>query len=65
MRLEERAEFGCFNNGMPTTTMSLAESRRSVVARTGFFSADLDKLYVAVRRHESQGAEIRVYKPAL
>ena len=32
-------------------------------ARTGFFSADLDRLYVAVRKHESQSAEIRVYKP--
>jgi YVTN family beta-propeller protein len=31
-------------------------------ARTGFFSADLDRLYVAVRKHESQSAEIRVYK---
>jgi YVTN family beta-propeller protein len=33
-------------------------------ARTGFFSAELDKLYVAVRRHGSQAAEIRVYTPA-
>jgi hypothetical protein len=33
-------------------------------ARTGFFSADLDRLYVAVRKHESQSAEIRVYAPA-
>ncbi len=32
-------------------------------ARTGFFSAELDRLYVAVRRHESQSAEIRVYAP--
>src|SRR5258705_13787303 len=32
-------------------------------ARTGFFSAELDKLYVAVRKHESQSAEIRVYAP--
>src|SRR3984893_1284102 len=32
-------------------------------ARTGFFSAELDKLYVAVRRHGSQAAEIRVYRP--
>jgi len=31
--------------------------------RTGFFSADLDRLFVAVRKHESQTAEIRVYKP--
>jgi hypothetical protein len=30
-------------------------------ARTGFFSEDLDKLYVAVKKHESQFAEIRVY----
>jgi YVTN family beta-propeller protein len=30
-------------------------------ARTGFLSAELDKLYVVVRRHESQAAEIRVY----
>jgi YVTN family beta-propeller protein len=33
-------------------------------ARTGFFSAELDKLYVAVRKHESQSAEIRLYVPA-
>ena len=33
-------------------------------ARTGFFSAELDKLYVAVRRRGSQAAEIRVYTPA-
>jgi hypothetical protein len=33
-------------------------------ARTGFFSTELDKLYVAVRRHGSQAAEIRVYAPA-
>jgi hypothetical protein len=32
-------------------------------ARTGFFSAELDKLYVAVRKHESQSAEIRIYTP--
>jgi DNA-binding beta-propeller fold protein YncE len=32
-------------------------------ARTGFFSPDLDRLYVAVRKHESQPAEIRVYAP--
>jgi len=33
-------------------------------ARTGLFSPDLDKLYVAVRKHDSQSAEIRVYAPA-
>ena len=32
-------------------------------ARTGFYSAELDKLYVAVRKHESQPAAIRVYAP--
>lgn len=32
-------------------------------ARTGFFSAAEDRLYVAVRQHESQPAEIRVYAP--
>lgn len=32
-------------------------------ARTGFFSADIDKLYVAVRKQGSQTAEIRVYEP--
>ena len=32
-------------------------------ARTGFFSPELDKLYLAVRKHESQSAEIRVYAP--
>ena len=32
-------------------------------ARTGFFSAEFDKLYVAVRKHESQSAQIRIYKP--
>jgi len=33
-------------------------------ARTGLFSAELDKMYVAVKKHEFQVAEIRVYKPA-
>jgi len=31
--------------------------------RTGLFSPDLDRLFVAVRKHESQSAEIRVYAP--
>jgi len=33
-------------------------------ARTGYFSAELDKLYVAVRKHGSLAAEIRVFTPA-
>jgi len=32
-------------------------------ARTGFFSPEFDKLYVAARKHESQSAEIRIYAP--
>ena len=32
-------------------------------ARTGLFSADTDWLYVAVRKHESELAEVRVYTP--
>jgi DNA-binding beta-propeller fold protein YncE len=32
-------------------------------ARTGLFSPDLDRLYVAVRKSNSQAAEIRVYTP--
>src|SRR5579859_706969 len=32
-------------------------------SRTGYFSPDLDKLYVAVRKQQSQSAEIRVYEP--
>lgn len=32
-------------------------------ARTGFFAPELDKLYLAVRKHDSQPAEIRVYTP--
>ena len=32
-------------------------------ARTGFFSPQLDKLYVAVRKRDSQSAEIRAYAP--
>lgn len=32
-------------------------------ARTGFFSSDLDELFVAVRKRGSQSAEVRVYKP--
>ena len=30
-------------------------------ARTGFFSPDLDRLYVAVPAHGSRSAEVRVY----
>lgn len=33
-------------------------------ARTGLFSPTTDRLYLAVRKHESQSAEIRVYAPA-
>lgn len=33
-------------------------------ARTGFFSPELDRLYVALRRHGSAPAEIRVYAPS-
>jgi DNA-binding beta-propeller fold protein YncE len=32
-------------------------------ARTGLYSPDVDRLFVAVRRHDSQPAEIRVYVP--
>lgn len=32
-------------------------------ARTGYFSPELDKLYVAVRKQLSQSAEMRVYEP--
>ncbi|OJV40197.1 MAG: hypothetical protein BGO25_03355 [Acidobacteriales bacterium 59-55] len=32
-------------------------------ARTGYFSPDLDRLYLAVREHGPQPAEIRVYMP--
>lgn len=33
-------------------------------ARTGFFSPELDRLFVAVRRQGSQAAEIRVFVPS-
>lgn len=32
-------------------------------ARTGFFSPEMDRLFVAVRQHDGQAAEIRVYRP--
>jgi hypothetical protein len=32
-------------------------------ARTGFFSPELDRLFVAVRQHGGQPAEIRIYQP--
>jgi len=32
-------------------------------ARTGFFSTDFDKLYLAVRKQDSHPAEIRIYAP--
>jgi hypothetical protein len=32
-------------------------------ARTGFFSPELDRLFLAVRRHGDQVAAIRVYAP--
>ena len=41
----------------------LGRSKTVSGARTGFFSAEFDKLYLAVRKHESQPAEIRVYTP--
>jgi DNA-binding beta-propeller fold protein YncE len=33
-------------------------------ARTGFFSPELDRLFLAVRRHGAQAAEVRVFAPA-
>jgi len=33
-------------------------------ARTGFFSPELDRLFLAVRRKGAQGAQVRVYAPA-
>ena len=53
----------CSNSGMATTTGSWNEFKTVSGARTGFFSPELDKLYVAVRKHESQSAEIRVFAP--
>ena len=32
-------------------------------ARTGLFSPDLDRLFVAIPKHESHSAEIRIYAP--
>lgn len=32
-------------------------------ARTGFFSPEMDRLYIAVRKHGEQPAEIRIYAP--
>jgi hypothetical protein len=32
-------------------------------ARTGYYSPDLNRLYVAVRRQGTKSAEIRVYTP--
>jgi hypothetical protein len=32
-------------------------------ARTGLYSRDLDRLYVAVRKHGAEPAAIRVYAP--
>jgi YVTN family beta-propeller protein len=43
--------------------VELARIKTVPGARTGFFSSDLDRLYVAVRKQESQTAEIRVYAP--
>jgi YVTN family beta-propeller protein len=33
-------------------------------ARTGFFSPELDRLFLAVRRHGARAAEVRVFAPA-
>ena len=33
-------------------------------ARTGFFSPDLDRLFIAIRKHGSQPAAIRIYAPS-
>jgi YVTN family beta-propeller protein len=39
----------------------LGRIKTVIGARTGFFSSELDNLYLAVRKHDSQPAEIRVY----
>ena len=41
----------------------LGEVKTVSGARTGLYSSELGRLYVAVRKHDSQAAEIRVYKP--
>jgi YVTN family beta-propeller protein len=41
----------------------IARIKTASGARTGFFSADLNKLFLAMRKHDSQAAEIRIYVP--
>jgi YVTN family beta-propeller protein len=46
----------------PDHYREMARIRTAVGARTGAFSADLHRLFVAARRHGSQPAEIRIYE---
>jgi YVTN family beta-propeller protein len=52
-----------FEQHDPDNYNEVARSKTVPGARTGFFSPDLDRLYVAVRKHGVQSAEIRVYAP--
>jgi hypothetical protein len=52
-----------FDQSDPDHYRELGRIKTVPGARTGFFSSDLDRLYVAVRKHEKQTAEIRVYAP--
>jgi DNA-binding beta-propeller fold protein YncE len=52
-----------FHQQDPHHYTEMARIKTLAGARTGFFSPDFDRLYVAVRRHGSHSAAIRVYIP--
>jgi DNA-binding beta-propeller fold protein YncE len=56
-------EISVFQQRDPNHYEELSRVKTVSGTRTGFFSPELDRLYVAVRRHNSQSAEIRVYAP--
>lgn len=57
-------EISVFQQRDPDHYEELGRIKTVSGARTGLFSPELDRLFIAVRKHNQQPAEIRVYAPA-
>jgi hypothetical protein len=51
-----------FQQSNPNTYVLLAQIPGSFRAKTALFVPELDRYYLAVPKHETQGAEVRVYE---
>jgi len=57
-------EISVFHQKDPDHYEELGRVKTVSGARTGFYSPELDRLYLAVRKQGSQAAEIRIFSPA-